>query len=135
MKELKENLQSVKIEVEKLSNSSETSTHRQLQTLQSEISTVKGLLLSRCEFKTYIKINETYRFKYMSFMFLINKFFRKQFPAVSSNPIVPQSIPAWQLSSVQTEGDQKGEDLLEIASGSSDPEQATKNSDSSLEIM
>lgn len=69
---------------------------------------------------------------------------RKQFPSVSSTPVVPPSIPAWQLSSVQPDPDPdpdtmdaKSEDLMEIGSGSgsSEHEQGTKNSDSSLEIM
>lgn len=67
--------------------------------------------------------------------------FRKQFPSVSNAPVVPPSIPAWQMSSVQpeteTDADPKSEELMEIGSGSgsSDPEHATKTSDSSLEIM
>lgn len=58
---------------------------------------------------------------------------------MSNNPVVPPSIPAWQLSSVQhdQDGDGKAEDLMEIGSGSgsSETEVVTKNSDSSLEIM
>lgn len=71
---------------------------------------------------------------------------RKQFPPVSSNsPVVPPSIPAWQLASAAQESDhdqdqdhdQKAEDLLEMGSGSgsSEPEHLTQKSDSSLEIM
>lgn len=45
--EIKSNLESVKIEIDKINQSSDTSTHRQLQNLQSEVATVKGLLLSR----------------------------------------------------------------------------------------
>lgn len=64
---------------------------------------------------------------------------RKQFPSVSNSPVVPQSIPAWQLASVPQDGEQdpKSEELIEIGSGStsSEPEQGAKNSDSSLEIM
>lgn len=52
--QLKENLDSVKVEVEKINRISESSTNRQLQNLQSEISTVKGLLLSRCVNLFYI---------------------------------------------------------------------------------
>ncbi|XP_017780009.1 PREDICTED: peroxisomal membrane protein PEX14 isoform X2 [Nicrophorus vespilloides] len=112
--ELKDGLASVKVEVDRIGQGTETSTQRQLQNLQSEISTVKGLLLSR------------------------NCFNRKNFPSVSNSPVVPPSIPAWQMSSVQEpDTDGKGEELLEIGSGSgsSDPEHATKTSDSSLEIM
>lgn len=45
--ELKDDLKSVKIEVDKLSQSSESSTTRQLIELKSEIASVKGLLLGR----------------------------------------------------------------------------------------
>ncbi|XP_065173607.1 peroxisomal membrane protein PEX14 isoform X2 [Atheta coriaria] len=110
--ELKDSLQSVKVEVDRISQSGESHVQRQLEVLQGDIATVKGLLLSR-----------------------------KQFPSVSNSPVVPQSIPAWQLSSVQDEAeadpDPKSEELMDMCSGSgsSDPEHATKTSDSSLEIM
>lgn len=85
----------------------------------------------------------------MIFFFVISKLeinvylfvlFRKQFPAVSSNsPVVPPSIPAWQLASASQEHEQddQKEDLMEIGSGSgsSEPEHTTNKSDSSLEIM
>lgn len=45
--EIKDTLETVKIEIDKINQSSSASTHRQLQNLESEISTVKGLLLSR----------------------------------------------------------------------------------------
>lgn len=45
--DLKDDLQSVKVEIDKISHSSEGGTYKQLRNLQSEISTVKGLLLSR----------------------------------------------------------------------------------------
>ncbi|KAK9711495.1 Pex14 N-terminal domain [Popillia japonica] len=108
--ELKEGLANVKSEVDKISQISESNTQRQLQNMQSDVSTIKGLLLSR-----------------------------KQFPSVSNSPVVPPSIPAWQLASVpqDVEQDRKSEELIEIGSGStsSEPEQGAKNSDSSLEIM
>ncbi|KAI4461606.1 peroxisomal membrane protein pex14 [Holotrichia oblita] len=108
--ELKDGLANVKSEVDKISQISESNTQRQLQNMQSDVSTIKGLLLSR-----------------------------KQFPSVSNSPVVPPSIPAWQLASVpqDVEQDGKSEELIEIGSGStsSEPEQGAKNSDSSLEIM
>lgn len=65
--------------------------------------------------------------------------YRKQFPSVANSPVVPPSIPAWQLASAsqEVEQDPKSEELMEIGSGStsSEPEQGAKNSDSSLEIM
>ncbi|KAK4876130.1 hypothetical protein RN001_012552 [Aquatica leii] len=109
--DLKESLFDVKIEVDKITQGGEMSVHKQLHDLKAEISTVKGLLLSR-----------------------------KQFPSVSSTSVVPPSIPAWQLSSVTPDPDTidaKSDDLMEIGSGSSssEHEQGTKNSESSLEIM
>lgn len=68
--------------------------------------------------------------------------FRKQFPSVSNSPVVPPSIPAWQLASQpdpdHDTADAKSEDLMEIGSGFSsehEPCTSAKNSDSSLEIM
>lgn len=66
---------------------------------------------------------------------LLNK---KQF----TSPIVPPSIPAWQLAAASTQ-QQHGDDAdekhheqdEETGSGSSETEVVTKNSDSSLEIM
>jgi hypothetical protein len=71
---------------------------------------------------------------------------RHQFPAATpSNPLVPPSIPAWQLSSPQVidgdEGDQgqKGEGDIEVCtsgSGSSENEVVINTgSDSSLEMI
>lgn len=45
--ELRTSLDTVKIEVDKISQPDGNETQRQLQELKSEISTVKGLLLSR----------------------------------------------------------------------------------------
>lgn len=64
--------------------------------------------------------------------------YRKQFPSVSNTPVVPPSIPAWQLSSVNPDQEEPKEDLLEdlgSGSGSSEPEHGMKTSESSLEIM
>lgn len=111
--DIKNSLFDVKIEVDKINLGGETIMQKQLSDLKSELSTVKGLLLSR-----------------------------KQFPSVSSSSVVPPSIPAWQLSSVPPDPDPdtidaKSDDLMEIGSGSSssEHEHATKNSESSLEIM
>ncbi|XP_018321116.1 peroxisomal membrane protein PEX14 isoform X2 [Agrilus planipennis] len=109
--EVKSDLTTVKIEIERLNQNTESGLQRELVDLKSEIATVKGLLLSR-----------------------------KQFPPVSHSPVVPPSIPAWQMSSVQGDpndvNDNKSEDLMEMGSGSgSEPEHDTKKSDSSLEIM
>lgn len=57
----------------------------------------------------------------------------------SNSPVVPPSIPAWQLASAashDSEQEQK-EDLMEVGSGSgsSEHEHTTNKSDSSLEIM
>ncbi|XP_018575911.1 peroxisomal membrane protein PEX14 isoform X2 [Anoplophora glabripennis] len=114
--ELKDDLKSVKVEVDKLSQSSENNTTRQLVELKSEITSVKGLLLGR-----------------------------KQFPSVANSPVVPPSIPAWQMSSVgldgnddhDGDGEERKEDLLEVGSGSgsSEPEHGMKTSESSLEII
>lgn len=110
--DLQNNLLSVKVEVDKISQGAESSTQRQLSDLKSEIATVKGLLLSR-----------------------------SQFPPVSKSSIVRPSIPAWQKSSISQDSDsdpeRKSEELIEVGSGSgsSEHEQATKNSDSSLDVM
>ncbi|KAJ8945166.1 hypothetical protein NQ318_001632 [Aromia moschata] len=114
VEELKDSLQSVRVEVDKISQSSESDTHRRLSELKSEIVSVKGLLLGR-----------------------------KQFPSVANSPVVPPSIPAWQLSSVSPDDDHDGdpeeskEELLEVGSGSgsSEPEHGMKTSESSLEII
>ncbi|CAH1155876.1 unnamed protein product [Phaedon cochleariae] len=115
--QLKDDLQSVKVEVHKINESSENSTNRQLTDLKSEIASVKGLLLGR-----------------------------KQFPSVANSPVVPPSIPAWQMSSVSPDNhdendrdaEERKEDLLEevaSGSGSSEPEHGMKTSESSLEII
>ncbi|CAG9856758.1 unnamed protein product [Phyllotreta striolata] len=113
--ELKEDLHNVKVEIDRITHESENHTSRQLIELKSEIASVKGLLLGR-----------------------------KQFPSVASSPVVPPSIPAWQMSSVPSNDEQDGdveerkEDLLEelgSGSGSSEPEHGMKTSESSLEII
>ncbi|KAL3270001.1 hypothetical protein HHI36_009058 [Cryptolaemus montrouzieri] len=110
--ELKRNLDDVKIEVDRIGRSSDRNTEKQLSEIKSDISTVKGLLLGR-----------------------------KQFPNVSYSPIVPPSIPAWQMASVQDAADgdveNKTEELEDMGSGSgsSEPEHYTKTSESSLEII
>ncbi|XP_044755716.1 peroxisomal membrane protein PEX14 [Coccinella septempunctata] len=110
--ELKSELDSVKVEVHKISRNSDWSKDRHLSDIKSDISTVKGLLLGR-----------------------------KQFPSMSHSPVVPPSIPAWQMSSVADasdgDTDHKTEDIEEIGSGSgsSEPEHCTKTSESSLEIL
>ncbi|KAJ8964944.1 hypothetical protein NQ314_004499 [Rhamnusium bicolor] len=116
LEDLKDSLRSVKIEVERISHGSENNTNRQLVELKSEVASVKGLLLGR-----------------------------KQFPSVANSPVVPPSIPAWQMSSVSPDNnddhdgevDETKEDLLEVGSGSgsSEPEHGMKTSESSLEIM
>lgn len=59
----------------------------------------------------------------------------------SNSPVVPPSIPAWQLASASQEQDpehDQKEELMEVGSGSgsgSEPEHTTNKSDSSLEIM
>ncbi|XP_045473881.1 peroxisomal membrane protein PEX14 isoform X1 [Harmonia axyridis] len=110
--ELKTSLDSVKIEVDKISQNSDWNNERYLSDIKSDLSTVKGLLLGR-----------------------------KQFPSVSNSPVVPPSIPAWQMSSVADasdgDTDHKTEDIEEVGSGSgsSEPEHYTKTSESSLEIL
>lgn len=47
VKNLQENLECVKIEVDKINQSSDLNTSRQLSDIKSDIATVKGLLLSR----------------------------------------------------------------------------------------
>lgn len=112
--DIKSSLGEVKTEVDKISLNSENELTSQLKELKSEIATVKGLLLTR-----------------------------KQFPSVSNTPVVPPSIPAWQMSSVLQENEAEGEneenkeELLEVGSGSgsSEPEHGMKTSESSLEII
>ncbi|KAJ9577803.1 hypothetical protein L9F63_005622, partial [Diploptera punctata] len=119
--ELSEELKKVNVNVQKISEhqkqqneQSQSSAAKQIQELKAEIATVKGLLLNR-----------------------------HQFPAATpSNPLVPPSIPAWQLSSPQaTDGEegQKGEGDIEICtsgSGSSENEVVINTgSDSSLEMI
>ncbi|XP_066260950.1 peroxisomal membrane protein PEX14 isoform X1 [Euwallacea similis] len=113
MRGLQNSLRDVRAEVDRINYSSENELMSELKDLKSEITTVKGLLLTR-----------------------------KQFPSVN-NPVVPPSIPAWQMSSVhqgnETEGDndEHKEELLEVGSGSgsSEPEHGMKTSESSLEII
>lgn len=76
---------------------------REIQSLKTDLESIKGLLLNK-----------------------------KQF-ASPNLPIVPPSIPSWQL---QARHDPNEEDKNDDAgSGSSETEVVTKNSDSSLEIM
>lgn len=122
--ELNEGIKKVHTNLERISDQQQeqpeqsNSTYKQIQELKAEIATVKGLLLSR-----------------------------HQFPAAApSNPLVPPSIPAWQLSSSPqvTDGDegeqgQKGEGDIEVCtsgSGSSENEVVINTgSDSSLEMI
>ncbi|CAH0555829.1 unnamed protein product [Brassicogethes aeneus] len=108
VKELSDNLESVKIEVDRINQSTGSNTSRQLSDLKSDVATVKGLLLGR-----------------------------KQFPSVADNPVVPSSIPAWQMSSVPSdEPEQDVDQEVGSGSGSSEPEHCTKTtSESSLEII
>ncbi|XP_030754582.1 peroxisomal membrane protein PEX14 isoform X1 [Sitophilus oryzae] len=112
--DIKISLNDVKSEVNKITFYTEDDMVSQLKNLQSEVATVKGLLLTR-----------------------------KQFPSVANSPVVPPSIPAWQLSSVHQQPEQEGdseetkEELLEFGSGSgsSEHEHGMKTSESSLEII
>lgn len=110
--DLKTSLNTVKTEVDRINYTNEITNERQLSELKSDIRSIKGLLLGR-----------------------------KQFPSVSNSPVVPPSIPAWQMSSVQAddpdgEADRKTEELEEVGSGSSsERDHCTKTSESSLEII
>ncbi|KAJ8985002.1 hypothetical protein NQ317_016913 [Molorchus minor] len=115
VEELKDGLRSVKVEVDKITQNSESTTQRQLSELKSEIVTVKSLLLGR-----------------------------KQFPSMTNSPVVPPSIPAWQMSSVPPDNDdhdgeieERKEESLEVGSvsGSSEHDHGMKTSESSLEII
>lgn len=128
--ELKADLENVKVEVHKISKNSDWNNERNLSDIKSDISTVKGLLLGRL---VHLHSSHWRRIK--------KNIFRKQFPSVSNSPVVPPSIPAWQMSSVADasdgDNDHKTEDIEEIGSGSgsSEPEHYTKTSESSLEIL
>ncbi|XP_076266355.1 peroxisomal biogenesis factor 14 isoform X1 [Rhynchophorus ferrugineus] len=112
--DIRSSIGDVKSELDKICYTSENEVVSQIKELQSEVATVKGLLLTR-----------------------------KQFPSVANSPVVPPSIPAWQMSSVHQQHEQEGdseenkEELLEIASGSgsSEHEHGMKTSESSLEII
>ncbi|XP_056637041.1 peroxisomal membrane protein PEX14 isoform X1 [Diorhabda sublineata] len=107
--DLKEDLHSVKVELDKVSDNSDNQMTRQLSELKLEIASVKGLLLGR-----------------------------KQFPSVANTPVIPPSIPAWQMSSVPPDGQddhKEEEEEEELGSGSSEPEHGMKTSESSLEII
>lgn len=122
-------MENIKMEVYKYHNDVESNS-RLVEEVKADISSVKGLLLNRYNV-IYIKIKSVYIFTI---------FYRKQFPSVSNTPVIPSSIPAWQLSSVHPEADPEAlkEDLLEelgSGSGSSEPEHGMKTSESSLEIM
>ncbi|KAL1498327.1 hypothetical protein ABEB36_009140 [Hypothenemus hampei] len=111
MRDLKKSVRDVRSEVDRINCNREYDVVSELKDLKSEMASLKGLLLTR-----------------------------KQFPSVS-NPVVPPSIPAWQMSSVhqESEGDNEEhkEELLEVGSGSgsSEPEHGLKTSESSLEII
>ncbi|XP_069677718.1 peroxisomal membrane protein PEX14 [Periplaneta americana] len=121
--ELNESVKKVHSDLEKISEQQarqpdlNNATSKQIQELKAEIATVKGLLLSR-----------------------------HQFPAATpSSPLVPPSIPAWQMSSSPQTADgdeeqgQKGEgdiDVCTSGSGSSENEVVVNTgSDSSLEMI
>ncbi|KDR22342.1 peroxisomal membrane protein PEX14 isoform X2 [Zootermopsis nevadensis] len=121
--EMNEGLNKVHVNLERICDQQQqqpeqsASMSKQIQELKGEIATVKGLLLSR-----------------------------HQFPAAtSSNPLVPPSIPAWQLSSSPqaTDGDegeqgQKEGDMEVCTSGSGSSENEVvinTGSDSSLEMI
>ncbi|XP_060528559.1 peroxisomal membrane protein PEX14 isoform X3 [Cylas formicarius] len=114
--EIRNDICDVKAEIDKINSSPDNEVARQLKDFKSELSTVKGLLLTR-----------------------------KQFPSVNA-PVVPPSIPAWQMSSVQdsehdnepdVDHEESKEELMEVGSGSgsSEPEHFMKTSESSLEII
>lgn len=121
--ELNESLKEVHSDLEKISEQQtkqpdlNSATSKQIQELKAEIATVKGLLLSR-----------------------------HQFPAATpGSPLVPPSIPAWQMSSSPQTADgdeeqgQKVEGDIEVCtsgSGSSENEVVVNTgSDSSLEMI
>lgn len=69
-----------------------------------------------------------------TYCYIILNSYRKQF----SGPVVPPSIPAWQLQSQMTQvtdNDTEKNDDAGSGSGSSETEVVTKNSDSSIEMM
>ncbi|CAH1986578.1 unnamed protein product [Acanthoscelides obtectus] len=73
-------------------------------------------------------------------IYILIIFYRKQFPSVANSPVVPPSIPAWQMSSLtqdEHDGEERKEDLEELGSGSgsSEHEHGMKTSESSLEII
>lgn len=70
------------------------------------------------------------KIEYFFFLFPI---LSKQF----SSPVVPPSIPVWQLQSqhIPVDNDHDKNDDAGSGSGSSETEVVTKNSDSSLEMM
>ncbi|XP_019773151.1 peroxisomal membrane protein PEX14 isoform X2 [Dendroctonus ponderosae] len=113
MRDLQSSIVDVKTEVDRIYFTSEKELLSELKDLKSEVGTLKGLLLTR-----------------------------KQFPSVSA-PVVPPSIPAWQMSSVHPENEAEcdnedsKEEMLEVGSGSgcSEPEHGMKTSESSLEII
>lgn len=77
---------------------------REIQNFKSDLDSIKGLLLNK-----------------------------KQF-ASPNLPVVPPSIPSWQLKARHDSENDKNDDAGS-GSGSSETEVVTKNSDSSLEIM
>jgi len=77
---------------------------REMQNIKSDLDSIKGLLLNK-----------------------------KQF-ASPNLPVVPPSIPSWQLKARHDSENDKNDDAGS-GSGSSETEVVTKNSDSSLEIM
>lgn len=98
--------------------------------------------VTRCFVQCYLVAEPIYPDSILNistFFFII----RKQFPSVQNSPVVPPSIPAWQMSSAasdnndEQDGEERKEDLEELGSGSgsSEPEHGMKTSESSLEIM
>lgn len=101
---------SVKVETdlrlirEELSQNNQFDLRREIQNFKSDLDAIKGLLLNK-----------------------------KQF-ASPNLPVVPPSIPSWQLKTRHDSENDKNDDAGS-GSGSSETEVVTKNSDSSLEIM
>lgn len=102
MRSLSQEVARVKEELER--NTYTEPLKREIQSLKTDLESIKGLLLNK-----------------------------KQF-ASPNLPVVPPSIPSWQLDTARHDPNEEDKND-DAGSGSSETEVVTKNSDSSLEIM
>lgn len=145
-KKVEKTIQSLTVDIKQIkdefrsSSSSDHMLHRDMVSFKNDLDAIKGLLLNRLVSPQ----QEEHTFFYKRFRFRIKFWTRTDFRKQFSSPVMPPSIPAWQLQSQRSIGvgestsnvdADKHDDNGSASGGSSETEVVTKHSDSSLELM